>query len=111
MYALGIADSQAGWITGTQPYAGISLTAGLGSQKGSALVSGVIPGSPADDAGIQDDDQILAISGHAITSPADVTKILSACQPGQIVEVEILRRQAQGYVRLTLTLTLGYRPI
>jgi S1-C subfamily serine protease len=82
-----------------------------GRQQGPTLASGVVPGSPADGTGIQAEGEILAIGGHAVTSPADVTKILSAYRPGQFVKVEILRRRAHGYVRLALTLALGYRPV
>jgi PDZ domain/CHAT domain len=111
LYAEGIADRLAGSMPGAQPYAGVAISAMAGGLPGPALVSSVVTGSPADDAGVQANDEILAIDGHTITSPADVVKILSTHRPGQKVKVEILRRNAHGSVRRTITLTLSYRPV
>jgi S1-C subfamily serine protease len=106
----GIADGLAGPMPGAEAYAGVEVSAVPGDPSGPALVSSVITGSPADDAGIQDDDEILNIGGQTVTSPADVSNIISGYRPGQRVTVKILRRGTRGYVRHTLTLTLGYRP-
>jgi serine protease Do len=70
------------------------------------VVSIVTDGSPADDAGMHPSDKILAIDRRAVTSPADVASILSACHPGQTVPVEVLRAGRT----ITLKVTLGYRP-
>jgi CHAT domain/PDZ domain/Clp amino terminal domain, pathogenicity island component len=109
-YAEEIADKLAGPMPGAQAYAGVELSAVPGDPQGPALISEVLIGSPADDAGIQTDDEILSIDGEAVNGPSDVTDILSAHRPGQTVDVEILRKHTRGYVRLTIVLTLGYRP-
>lgn len=111
LYGQGIADRIAGPLPGSEAYAGVELT---GSSSGAlpalALVASVAAGSPADDAGLQVDDEIVAIDGKTVDGPAGVTGILSAFRPGQTVTFEILRRQGRSYVHHTITLTLGYRP-
>jgi len=104
LYGEGIADRLAGTPPqGAEAYAGVLFSA----SPGPVVIDTVADGGPADDAGIQPDDEILAIDGQAVTSPADVTRILSACRPGQTVPVEILRADRT----ITLKVTLGYRPV
>lgn len=103
LYADGIADRMAGTPPpGTQAYAGIEYS----GSPGPVTVEIAGYGGPADDAGVRPGDQLLAINGRAITSPADVARILSACRPDQTVPVEVLR----GGHRITLKVTLGYLP-
>ncbi|HWD73105.1 MAG TPA: trypsin-like peptidase domain-containing protein [Actinomycetota bacterium] len=52
-----------------------------------AYVAGVVAGAPADAAGIQAGDTILAIDGTAITSSSTLTSVLSADRPGESVRV------------------------
>jgi len=70
------------------------------------LVVGVVPGSPADEAGIQPDDIILAIGGDAIEEDRPLTEVLFRYRPGKQVEVE-MQRGAQAF---TVQVTLGTRP-
>jgi S1-C subfamily serine protease len=52
----------------------------------------VIPGSPAEQAGIQADDQILEINGHAVTSPAEIMALVASARPGTFLQIKVLRR-------------------
>jgi S1-C subfamily serine protease len=67
----------------------IGGTAFLGVQveamQQGALVAAVVPGGPADNAGLSAGVLITAIDGHAITDPTQVTAYLLTKKPGQQV--------------------------
>jgi hypothetical protein len=112
LYGQGIADKIAGPIPGAMPYAGVDLSGSSASGVPSpALVTGVVLGSPADAAGIVQNDEIVAINGQPVDGPAGVTSALSGCHIGQTATFEILRKQGDRYVHRTLSITLGYRPV
>jgi len=73
-----------------------------------AMVTSVVPGGPADEAGIQEDDVILSIDGLEVL---DFSKMLSYLfnntSPGDTVELEVFRNGAV----ITLDLTIGARPV
>jgi S1-C subfamily serine protease len=52
-----------------------------------AYVAGVVAGGPADGAGIQAGDTIVAIGGTAIASSSTLTSVLSGHRPGESVRV------------------------
>lgn len=111
LYGQGIADKIAGPLPGAVPYAGVDLSGSSASGLPSpALVTGVVLGSPADDAGILQNDEIVAINGQSVDGPAGVISALSECRIGQTVTFEILRKQGDRYVHRTFSVTLGYRP-
>lgn len=70
-----------------------------GNQPGQ---SAVIPGSPADHAGLQDGDVIIQISGTPISKENTLSKIISALRPGNQVEIVFLRDGAKQTVTATL---------
>jgi S1-C subfamily serine protease len=86
-----------------------------------ALVQGVAPGGPADDAGLRagarrvsvdggsvavDGDIIVAIDGKRVRTSAGVAKIVGAKRPGDSVRIGILRDGK----RKTVTVKLAKRP-
>jgi S1-C subfamily serine protease len=87
-----------------------------------ALVSEVVPGGPADEAGLQGGtgdpirfqaqeidaggDLILAVDGEEIESNFDLPRIISLLEPGDEVTLEIIRDGEEQ----ELDLTLGERP-
>jgi putative serine protease PepD len=71
-----------------------------------AVVSAVVPGGPADAAGLQPGDRIVSIAGHAVTHSADVAAAVSTLAPGRQVKVGVARGDGQR----TLSLKLGTRP-
>lgn len=56
-----------------------------------ALVMGLFPDGPAEDAGIEQGDVIVEIGGIAIDGVDDVTTALRESDPGDIVEVVVVR--------------------
>ncbi len=85
------------------------------------LVSEVVSGGPADEAGIQGGDTsatiegaelrlggdiITEINGKKVTGMEDVVNLVNAAKPGEKMEVKVVR----GGGDKTLTVTLGVRP-
>ena len=105
----------------TQPlYPQLAERLGLDAETG-ALVSEVVPDSPADDAGLQAGDEkirfqgrevdaggdvITAVNGEAIEDNADLPRIVSRLNPGDTVTLDIERDGEEQQVELTL----GERP-
>ena len=73
---------------------------------GEALIDTVVPGSPADAAGLLPGDVILGIDNTSVTSSADITVVLSRLRPGQVVPVSASR----GTAGFTAQVTLAARP-
>jgi putative serine protease PepD len=71
-----------------------------------AVVGGVIPGGPAQQAGLQNGDKITQIDGRKITKSDDVSAAVAARKPGEQAKVVVER----GNNRRTLTVDLGTRP-
>jgi S1-C subfamily serine protease len=85
------------------------------------LLSEVIPGGPADKAGLRGGDGkvkfqaqpyetggdvILSVEGHRVIAPSDLAHLVSVHQPGDTVSMEILRDGKREAVEVTL----GKRP-
>ena len=87
------------------------LSVGEGAWLQPAPASGatdpsVVPGSPADKAGLKDGDIITSVDGQKITALAPLDDILTEYVPGTTVALDVLRDGKS----ITLTLTLGTRP-
>jgi S1-C subfamily serine protease len=68
-----------------------------------AYVAGVVAGGPAEAAGIQAGDTIVAVDGAAITSPSMLTSVLSSHRAGESVRVtwaDALGRRHTTSIRL-----------
>ncbi|MCB1955910.1 MAG: Do family serine endopeptidase [Rhodocyclaceae bacterium] len=63
---------------------------GLDSPNG-ALVSSVLEGAPAEQAGIVQGDVILAFGGQAVSSSADLPRIVAATEPGASAKMSVWR--------------------
>jgi serine protease Do len=74
---------------------------GLASPEG-ALISNINPGSAAEKAGLKPGDIILSMDGIKVHDSADLVARLYTFQPGQTVQMTILR----GGVQSTLPVTL-----
>ncbi len=71
-----------------------------------ALVSGVVAGSPADEAGLEEGDVVIEVDGVAIDAADDLSALVADKQPGDTVDVKITR---DGDER-TIQIELGERP-
>ncbi len=83
------------------------LAAQFGVEPGSGvLVSDVIPGSPAEKAGIQRGDIITAVDGKSVHNTNELQLEIMYRRPGDRVTVELLREGKE----LTVQVELGIRP-
>ena len=71
-----------------------------------AVVMSVITGTGAAAGGVHQGDVIVAINGTAITSAQDVSSVVSALKPGDVITLRVVR----GTKHLTLHVTLGSAP-
>jgi len=67
-----------------------------------ALVSSVVPGSPAEKAGLQPEDVILSFDGNRIENWGDLTWYASTAGAGKKVSMEVWRDRKKINVALTL---------
>lgn len=74
-----------------------------GVESGGAGVADVEPGSPADDAGLEVEDIITALDGEPIESSGDLYGALRDYQPGDTIELTVVRDGSEE----TLDVTLG----
>jgi serine protease Do len=79
---------------------------GLKDRSG-ALVAGVVPGDPADRAGIQPKDIITEVDGKTITSSRDLTNLAAKLGVGRTSKITIWR---DGHSK-TLDVKVGKRPL
>jgi serine protease Do len=74
---------------------------GLSSSEG-ALVGDVIPGGPAEKAGVKRGDVIVGFNGHQIKEMENLPKVVAATRPGETVEMEIVRDGKTEVVRVLI---------
>jgi S1-C subfamily serine protease len=95
----------------TYPYLGIAvypnspaIAARFGfPDKPGMIVTQIDPTGPAAQAGVQVNDVITAVDGHALRDESEIYRVLQAHKPGDKVTLSI----ARGTQQLTLTVTLG----
>jgi S1-C subfamily serine protease len=86
----------------------LGVQASANSYEGAgAVVSGVVPGSAAEAAGLSPGDLITSIGGQTISSPDTLSEIVVDQQPGDSVEVVFID---QTGVTQTTSLTLASGP-
>ncbi|MGH2955678.1 MAG: S1C family serine protease [Solirubrobacterales bacterium] len=89
---------------------------GLDTDTG-ALISEVVPGGPADEAGLEGSsdqqsfqgaqietggDVIVAVDGHKLVDPSDLAELVARRRPGEAVMLEVLRGDERDEVEVTL---------
>ncbi len=79
---------------------------GIGQDEGGVIIRTVVPGNPAADAGLQDDDVIVKIGETDVDDEADLATALIANQAGETVPLEYYR----GSSLERTTITLGAAP-
>jgi len=79
----------------------LAETYGLDEARG-AIVSSVTPDSPADDAGIEPEDVILAADGNEIRDNGDLSRYIASKAPGTEVELDVLRNGERRKISMKL---------
>lgn len=69
------------------------------------IVSSIVAGSPAEEAGLKVGDQITVLNGQALTTPMDLSMGLIDFSPGDMVDLSV----ARGNEKLELKVKLGTR--
>jgi len=87
--------------------AGVAAQFDLAVDHG-ALVLALAPSGPADNAGIETGDVIVAFGGKAVRTSDDLGKFILERKPQDIVSVDVVRRDGS---RQTVRVTLGVRPL
>lgn len=80
---------------------------GFGRGTGGAVVAEVVSGSPAEKAGLQVGDVILAVNGTRLDTNHTLTALLQTAKPGDSVALSV-RRRTDG--NATVNVTLGASP-
>jgi putative serine protease PepD len=92
----------------THAYFGIGVVtvptgvASASGQAGGLYVASVVPGGPADSAGLRSGDIITAVDGTPATSTDQLAALTIAKRPGDTVAVEYVRAGQSKTTRLTL---------
>ncbi|HEV8309693.1 MAG TPA: trypsin-like peptidase domain-containing protein, partial [Methylomirabilota bacterium] len=88
-----------GWLGVAVRPVSVAMAESLGLQEArGAAVESVSPGSPAERAGIQKGDIILALGDQPVTGPPDLSRRVAGIPPGTKVEVTLLRDRARKAV-------------
>lgn len=83
--------------------AGLSVDYGALVKSGSGLAQlAVVPGSPADKAGIVENDIILEINGEKINENNSLLKLVQQYKVGDTVELKVLSKGAEKTVKVKL---------
>jgi putative serine protease PepD len=97
---------QNGRVTNShRAYIGVQA-AGVPDGQGVSIYS-VVPGGPADKAGLKAEDVITSIDGRAVPDQPALASVLSSLQPGQ--SVKVLARRSDGS-QVLVTVILGELP-
>lgn len=72
-----------------------------------ALLTEIVEGAPADEAGIEPGSVVTSIEGDPIDTAEDLTRILTEFDPGDVVTVDVVTSDG----RETFEVTLGQRPV
>ena len=64
------------------------------AQNQGAVITGVQPGSPAEEADLEPGDVVLSINGRRVKNSADVRNIIGLAKIGDEVEVEVIHKGA-----------------
>ncbi len=87
-------------------FLGISMTEEIEHPAGGVRVLSVVPDSPADRAGIEQDDIIVEVGGKTVRGPRALSKVLRDLSPGDEVRLGVIRDGD----RRSFEVELGERP-
>ncbi|HVL82301.1 MAG TPA: trypsin-like peptidase domain-containing protein [Actinomycetota bacterium] len=111
-----VADDLIATGRATHPYIGVTgatidaETARRFGGSAGARVTEVLPGGPADEAGIAPGDIIVRFGGEQVDSMTDLVSLIAVRRVGEEVPVELLRADGDGFTRTTVRVRVGDRP-
>ena len=85
---------------------GVILGRSGGELEGVAI-NQVVPKAAGATAGLKKDDVILSVDGKPVTTVQKVQELISANDPGDVVRIEVRRKEK----KLTYSVTLGHRSV
>ena len=88
-----------------RPWLGVSTSSSLLGGSG-AEVAQVVPGGPAEKAGVQQGDVLVRVDGRTVVDSSDVASAVDRHQPGDRIKLQVNRAGR----RVTIDVTLGLRP-
>jgi serine protease DegQ len=77
----------------------------VSTHKG-ALIARVVPGSPAEKAGVKRGDVLVAVEGKPVADSSVMLNLIAGLQPGKTAGVTVVRNQTE----IELTVNVGRRP-
>ena len=81
---------------------GVATRSVTDSARDGALVLNVEPGSAAADAGIREEDVIIAVEGESVGSSEELTVAVDAHDPGDTITIEVVRGGSSTELKATL---------
>jgi predicted metalloprotease with PDZ domain len=72
-------------------------------QQSTTIADLVAPGTPAYDAGLEQDDEITAVAGRSVSTPQQIQEAIRASKPGDRISIAFTRRSGPATATLTLT--------
>jgi serine protease Do len=83
----------------------IAASLGIPGKKG-ALVAELVPGQPADKAGVKPGDVVQALNGKSVADASELTRLVAQTKPGDMMHLTILRAGKT----ITVDIRAGVRP-
>jgi serine protease Do len=84
-------------LEGSLPVSGVRRRAWIGfypqAHEDAVAISGVVPGGPADAAGLQRGDLLVSLDGHAVPNLRELYRALWRRTPGEVVGMQVLREE------------------
>jgi aminopeptidase YwaD len=71
------------------------------SEQDGVLLEGVVPGSPAEQAGLKAGDRIIAVMGQRVRNIEELTSLYDKMEPGKPVEFTIIREGKELKLQVT----------
>jgi S1-C subfamily serine protease len=81
---------------------GVSARSVTDGTRDGALVVNVEPGSAAADAGIREQDVVIAVDGEPVGSSEELVVAVDSHDPGQTISLEVVRGGSSTTVEATL---------
>jgi membrane-associated protease RseP (regulator of RpoE activity) len=83
-------------------YLGVHLREEVDHEEGGARITEVVESSPAEEAGLLAGDVVLAFDGHVVRGPVALTQRIHARDPGDRVEIVVLREGERRKLHVVL---------